>query len=57
VKTAHDALVSKAQRIGEAIYKSEQSADAPAPTEGETPRPDGEEDVVDAEIVDEDESK
>jgi molecular chaperone DnaK len=57
VKTAHDALVSKAQRIGEAIYKSEQSAEANASTEGETPRPDGEEDVVDAEIVDEDESK
>jgi len=57
VKTAHDALVSKAQRIGEAIYKSEQSTEANAPTEGEVPRADGEEDVVDAEIVDEDESK
>jgi len=57
VKTAHDDLVAKAQRIGEAIYKSEQSAEANASTEGEAPRADGEEDVVDAEIVDEDESK
>ena len=57
VKTAHDDLVSKAQRIGEAIYKAEQSAEADAPTDGETPRADGDEDVVDAEIVDEDESK
>ena len=57
VKTAHDDLVSKAQRIGEAIYKSEQSTEANASTEGETPRANGEEDVVDAEIVDEDESK
>jgi len=53
VKTAHDDLVAKAQRIGEAIYKSEQSAEANASTEGEAPRADGEEDVVDAEIVDE----
>ena len=57
VKTAHDDLVAKAQRIGEAIYKSEQSAEANASTEGEAPRADDEEDVVDAEIVDEDESK
>ncbi|NYI42467.1 molecular chaperone DnaK [Demequina lutea] len=57
VKTAHDDLVTKAQRIGEAIYKAEQSAEADAPADGEAPRADGEEDVVDAEIVDEDENK
>ncbi|MCB2413636.1 molecular chaperone DnaK [Demequina sp. TTPB684] len=59
VKTAHDDLVAKAQRIGEAIYKAEQEAggepgaDAPA---GESASSD--DDVVDAEIVDdEDDTK
>ncbi len=55
VKTAHDDLVSRAQRIGEAIYKAEQSAEqSPAPDAGST---ESDDDVVDAEIVDEDESK
>ncbi len=59
VKTAHDDLVAKAQRIGEAIYKAEQEAGAQpgadAPT-GESGSAD--DDVVDAEIVDdEDDTK
>ncbi|WP_291380448.1 molecular chaperone DnaK [Demequina sp.] len=59
VKTAHDALVAKAQKIGEAIYKAEQEAGAEsgadAPT-GESGSAD--DDVVDAEIVDdEDDTK
>ena len=59
VKTAHDALVEKAQRIGEAIYKAEQessaSGDAAGDASGGTSQDD---DVVDAEIVDdEDETK
>ena len=59
VKTAHDALVEKAQRIGEAIYKAEQegaaAGDAPSGDSGDANQDD---DVVDAEIVDdEDETK
>ena len=57
VKTAHDDLVSKAQRIGEAIYKAEQSAPSDAPADGGSAQADADDDVVDAEIVDEDESK
>ena len=54
VKTAHEALVEKAQKIGEAIYASQQ-ADAAA---GSAPQGDStEDDVVDAEIVDEDDTK
>ncbi|WP_291378082.1 Hsp70 family protein, partial [Demequina sp.] len=59
VKTAHDDLVAKAQRIGEAIYAAEQEAgdqpgaDAPAGDSGPA-----DDDVVDAEIVDdEDDTK
>ena len=54
IKSAHDDLVAKAQRIGEAIYKSDQAA-APAPDAEPTGSAD--DDVVDAEIVDEDETK
>lgn len=59
VKTAHDALVAKAQKIGEAIYAAEQAegaqpgADTPTGESGST-----DDDVVDAEIVDdEDDTK
>ena len=54
VKTAHEALVEKAQKIGEAVYASQQaeSASGAAP-EGDAPSAD--DDVVDAEIVDENE--
>ncbi len=55
VKTAHDDLVARAQKIGEAIYKAEQSAESEAPAGDSTS--DADDDVVDAEIVDEDESK
>ncbi|WP_430867819.1 molecular chaperone DnaK [Demequina aurantiaca] len=56
VKTAHDTLVEKAQKIGEAVYAAQQSEEA-EPQEGEAPASDDapandEEDVVDAEIVD-----
>jgi len=57
VKTAHDDLVTKAQRIGEAIYKADQSAESDAPADGDSAQADADDDVVDAEIVDEDESK
>jgi len=59
VKTAHDDLVARAQKIGEAIYKAEQEAgpqpDADGPTDESGSADD---DVVDAEIVDdEDDTK
>ncbi len=59
VKTAHETLVAKAQKIGEAVYASQQaessapSGESDAGTES-APEDDG---VVDAEIVDEEESK
>ncbi len=56
VKAAHDTLVEKAQKIGEAIYAAQQEGaggqDAP-----ESPDASDDEDVVDAEIVDEDDKK
>jgi molecular chaperone DnaK len=55
VKEAHEELVTKAQRIGEAIYASQQ-AQASGSSDSESAS-DGDEDVVDAEIVDEGESK
>ena len=59
VKTAHDALVEKAQRIGEAIYKAEQDGQASGEaTGGDAGSASQDDDVVDAEIVDdEDETK
>ncbi len=59
VKTAHDALVEKAQRIGEAIYKAEQESSASGDAAGDASGGSGQDDdVVDAEIVDdEDETK
>jgi len=51
VKTAHDKLVISQQKLGEAIYSAQ-------PAEGEAEsEPAQEEDVVDAEVVDEDESE
>jgi len=55
VKTAHEALVEKAQKIGEAVYASQQ-AEAAAGQPGASEAP-AEDDVVDAEIVDEEENK
>lgn len=63
VKTSQQHLSTVAQKIGEAIYRaeSEQSAPAGNPGDGEQPAPGesggSDEDVVDAEIVDEDEKK
>ncbi len=64
VKAKHEQLVTSAQKIGEALYSSDQaSAAAGAGAAGEAPTDGGpsatasDEDVVDAEIVDEDESK
>jgi len=58
VKTAHDSLVQKAQRIGEAVYAAQQAESAAGTPEdtGSSEAP-AEDDVVDAEIVDEDETK
>jgi len=64
VKAKHEQLVTSAQKIGEALYSSDQAgAAAGAGAAGEAPSDGGpsatasDEDVVDAEIVDEDESK
>lgn len=62
VKSGMDDLNEKAQRIGQAIYAAEQAQEAGA-AGGEYAAPEGgaapsdDDDVVDAEIVDEDETK
>jgi molecular chaperone DnaK len=54
VKTAHDTLVATAQKIGEAIYKAEQEAGTASAASGPTGESgSADDDVVDAEIVDE----
>jgi len=57
VKTAHDTLVSKAQKIGEAVYASQQAEAAAGEAPESEPGASADDDVVDAEIVDEDQSK
>ena len=57
VKTAHDTLVSKAQKIGEAVYASQQAEAAAGEAPESEPGNSADDDVVDAEIVDEDQSK
>ncbi|WP_062070216.1 molecular chaperone DnaK [Demequina sediminicola] len=55
VKTAHDSLVEKAQKIGEAVYAAQQAEEAAgdgAPAGDESAQESSDEDVVDAEIVD-----
>ena len=58
VKTAFDKLNASQGKLGEAIYASSQAAGEPAdpnvgqPGNGETPNP--EEDVIDAEVVEDD---
>src|SRR6187399_2189574 len=55
VKTAHEALVAKAQQIGDAVYAAQQAEAAePGPDQQES---NADDDVVDAEIVDDNESK
>jgi molecular chaperone DnaK len=60
VKTAFDKLNASQQKLGEAIYASAQ-ADASAPSgeqaEGEQPSGSDDEDVIDAEVVDDEEKK
>ncbi len=55
VKTAHEALVTKAQKIGEAVYAAQQAEEAAPSADGGEAQAD--DDVVDAEIVDDEESK
>ena len=59
VKTKQTALAGVIQKIGEAVYAADQAAAAEAPADAEAPAgsSDADEDVVDAEIVDEDEDK
>jgi len=52
VKSAHETLVSKAQKIGEAVYAHQQAEAADAPNASDAPDASADDDVVDAEIVD-----
>ncbi|WP_209324004.1 molecular chaperone DnaK [Brevibacterium renqingii] len=56
VKTAYDKLVANQQKIGEAIY-SQQGADGAAAGEEATADSGAEDDVVDAEVVDEEDEE
>ncbi|WP_402468686.1 molecular chaperone DnaK [Isoptericola aurantiacus] len=64
VKSAYEKLGTSSQKIGEALYSAEQAAGADAGAEGATPgagddttSTDSDEDVVDAEIVDDEDDK
>ncbi|WP_062131161.1 molecular chaperone DnaK [Demequina aestuarii] len=62
IKAKHDVLVEKAQKIGEAVYAAQQSEGAEgaegAPAgDGQETTPDADDDVVDAEIVDDEDDK
>ncbi len=50
LKTAFDKLTESQQKLGQAIYAQEQAA-SEAPAEGETPAAGTDEDIVDAEVV------
>ncbi|MEN9607170.1 MAG: molecular chaperone DnaK, partial [Actinomycetota bacterium] len=54
VKTAFDTLVESQQKLGEAIYAA---ASAESATEGEAGAEASSEDVVDAEVVDDEDEK
>jgi molecular chaperone DnaK len=56
VKTKQSALAAVIQKIGEAVYAADQAAGT-ADAAGEQPKAASDDDVVDAEIVDEDEGK
>ncbi|WP_413451880.1 molecular chaperone DnaK [Georgenia phoenicis] len=56
ITAKQQALTTVSQKIGEALYAQQQSAPQDAPAAGEAPAG-ADEDVVDAEIVDEDETK
>ncbi|MCU1413432.1 MAG: dnaK [Microbacteriaceae bacterium] len=55
VKTAFDTLSESQQKLGQAIYSQEQASAAEAPAEGEPASPADDEDIVDAEVVDDEE--
>ncbi len=55
VKTAFDTLSESQQKLGQAIYSQEQAAASEAPAEGEAPAAADDEDIVDAEVVDDEE--
>jgi molecular chaperone DnaK len=55
VKTAFDTLTESQQKLGQAIYSQEQAAASEAPADGETPAAADDEDIVDAEVVDDEE--
>ncbi|WP_084074273.1 molecular chaperone DnaK [Demequina sp. NBRC 110052] len=63
IKTKHEALVEKSQKIGEAVYAAQQAegvnvdADSAAQTAGAAGASDSDDDVVDAEIVDDEDDK
>ena len=62
VKAKQAALVTVSQRIGEALYSANQAADAAGSTDGSassngTPSSAADDDIVDAEIVEEDQAK
>ncbi|WP_084124813.1 molecular chaperone DnaK [Demequina sp. NBRC 110054] len=61
VKTAHEALVEKAQKIGEAVYAAEQAegvnVDADSAAQAASGQPASDDEVVDAEIVDDEDDK
>lgn len=58
VKAAYEKLGQSSQKIGEALYSAEQQASAGAgDTSGEAPSAAPDEDVVDAEIVDDEDDK
>ena len=57
ITAKQQALTTVSQKIGEALYAQQQSAPQDAPAAGEAPSSAADEDVVDAEIVDEDENK
>jgi len=52
VKTAFDKLTESQQKIGAAIYASDQAASAEQPAEETPAEPTNDEDIVDAEVVD-----
>jgi molecular chaperone DnaK len=56
VKTAFDTLSQSQQKLGQAIYSQEQAAASETPADGEQPEaPADDEDIVDAEVVDDEE--
>jgi len=60
IKTAHDALVEKAQKIGEAVYAAQQEEEAAGDGAESTDEDDSssdDDDVVDAEVVDDEDDK